>query len=208
MSSEGYNPDEDSSLNEEQKELVKKVLKDEKGKADVVITVEKKEESDRDKEQDKFWSEAVSDIQSEYKKLGKNFDPSSIKSAEDIKKAFEDISNLRERKETPRSGTPLTGRQLGYEEPTGDRDVQVLKESCRDIPLDLLEYNSEKEMKDLLDAIANDTNDPRQKEAEKLRMKITKSSVNRDRAIELTTSLADALHGKAKWKIKKREDDD
>ena len=114
MNSEGYNPDEDPNLSEKQKEAVKKVLENEKGKPDVVITVEKKEESDRDKEQNKFWSEAVNDIQIEYEKLGKNFDPSSINSSEDIKKAFEDIGNLKEQKR-PRQATEEEMRRFGRE---------------------------------------------------------------------------------------------
>jgi hypothetical protein len=210
MSAEsGYNPDKDEKLSEEQKALVKKVLKDEKGKPDVVITVEKKEESDKEKEANKFWSEALNDIQKEYEKLGKNFDPSSIKSTEDIKRAFEEISDLREQK--PRQATQEElrrfGRELGTEEPTGDRDIQALKEATRDLPLDMVEYNSESEMRNFLLELSKDTNDSRCAEATKLYSKLLNRAMSDNVNLELTSTGSEYAQKKGKFRnVKKRED--
>jgi len=202
------------SDNEENSEDVQ-VAENEKKKlkaGDINLTITNQTSLD----QQKLWDEVRSEIQQKYQALNIPFDPSSITTKSEmehhvqvLKVLEKGINEFHQEQQAQRSGVPLTGRQTGEdrEDTTSDRNISQLKESTKNIPLDLVQYNSVSEMKNLLLEIANDTNDSRQAEAEKLYQKLLVNQVSKSQNLEFQGSGKELIHGKGSWRKKARSED-
>ena len=199
---------EESSEDVQLAENEKKKLKS----GDINLTITNQTSLD----QQKLWDEIRTEIQQKYEALNIPFDPSTItdkKSMEHhvqvLKVLEKGVSEFREERKAKESGVPLTGAQTGEdrEDTSSDRNIGQLKESTKNIPLDLVQYNSVSEMKNLLLEIANDTNDSRQAEAERLYQKLLVNQVSKSQSIEFQGSGKELIHGKGSWKKKNRSED-
>jgi hypothetical protein len=168
-------------------------------------------------DQQKLWDELRTSIKDEYSELNIPFDPSSITTKEEMEHHVAVLKRLKNAKEefqkensrTGAFGTPITGKEMGdYQESTSDRPIEQLKENTKDFgDLELFPFHSEKEMRDVINAIANDSSDSRHLEARKLQAKLLQSQNDKSQTLELEGSLKEALHGKAKFRKKGKSED-
>jgi hypothetical protein len=180
--------------------------------------VEIKITNDTSLQQERLWDEAKNSIIQEYEQRGLKFDPSSIHTKEDMENQFDAIRKMRtdeqriqslEKHIPSGSGVPLTGRQTGEDtgESSGERSTEFLKKLAEDIPLDMMNFVSEKEMIRFLENVSHDTNHPSQKEAEKIYGQVLAHTFQRTGSVEFTDEGKNFGKKEGKWRKKKTGED-
>jgi predicted RNase H-like nuclease (RuvC/YqgF family) len=220
---------EDETISDAQREQIRKDKEalargESLSSRDVTVKVEVEQPTEvSDLERSKLWNSALTGLVSEYEKLGRTFDASMVKSEAQLQHEFDNLRELKEKQSQIESlsknqgisvsGNYQTDEKLDAEKKgktissSGDRDIEKLKQSTKDIPLELVQYNSVKEMKDLLLNISMDTNDPRQKEALGLYQKALSSQVGKSQTLEFEGTGKELIHGKGSWKKKRPVED-
>jgi hypothetical protein len=164
-------------------------------------------------DQQQVWDEIRAEIRNRYQALNIPFEAEQItdkKSMEHhiavLKTLEKGVSEYRQEQKT--SGVSLTGAQYGEDkESSGDRPIAQLREISKDIPIDLMQFHSETEMIKFLDAVAHDTNDPRQKEGQKLLAQVLAYTFERTQTVEFQDEAKNFGKKQGKW-AKKRQGDD
>ena len=208
---------EDENLTENQKKIVEEErakFRKESGK-EVVVKIE----NDTSLQQERLWDDAKNSIAQEYEARGITFNPSSIHSKEDMENEFEKLRKMRSdekqiealQKAVP-SGVPLTSEQMGKDwnkenQTKGDRPVEFLKKIASEMPIDMMQFNSESEMLKTLDAIAHDSNHPSQKEAERLYQKVLAHTFQRTGTVEFEGEGKEFGKKEGKWRKKQGVED-
>lgn len=201
------------SENEETPEDVQ-VKENEKKKlkaGDVNLTITNQTSLD----QQQVWDEIRGEIRDRYEKLNIPFDAEQITTKKDmehhiavLKTLEKGVNEFRQERRAQESGVPLTGAQTGENTPdSSDRPIAQLREISKDIPIDLMEFHSETEMVKFLDAVAHDTNDPRQKEAEKLYGQVLAHTFEKTGTVEFQGEGKDFGKKQGKWSKKRTGDD-
>jgi hypothetical protein len=206
---------EDDNLTDAQREAIereKAQFRKESGK-EVVVKIE----NDTSLQQERLWDDAKNSIAQEYEARGLKFDPSSIHTKEDMENEFEKLRKMRsdekqiealQKAQAGSGGVPITGRQLGLDDkPTGDRSVEYLKKLAQEMPIDLMQFNSETEMLRFLENVSHDTNHPSCKEAEKLYQKVLAHTFQKTSSYEFQGEGKSFGKKEGKWRKKQGVED-
>lgn len=137
-----------------------------------------------EQEKERLWLAMKDEIADQYVKAGiENFDIDSIKSVADIEYHKDVLSKIREKqsqpekKPLPKGGVPLTGAQTG--------DEHVFPLDIEDLPLDMVQFDSEKQAFDTLKQLSEDNSDPeRQREATQLLKELYSKSMKKSQDVE------------------------